>query len=287
MSEIKSILVHMDDSSSCAVRLQAAHALAERFDAVATALYSVLPAFMQFAMAFSAGAELAPMMQEFELQRRARTRARFDKVVGKGMTGALTRLEWAESVGEPSWQFAREALAADLLVMGQHDPGGKATGGESASGVTADFVESVLFASGKPALVLPTIFETAPIGAVVMVAWKATRESARALSAALPLLRQAQRVHLVRWDEAGGDPTALHSPDIELGLRRHGVQVVVHHEVAPARELGELILSKAADLGADLLVMGCYGHGRAREWMLGGASRTVLRSMTLPVLMAH
>ena len=65
------------------------------------------------------------------------------------------------------------------------------------------------------------------------------------------------------------------------------MNVIVHREVAPAREVGELLLSKAADLGADLLVMGCYGHGRAREWVLGGASRTVLQSMTVPVLMAH
>ena len=70
-------------------------------------------------------------------------------------------------------------------------------------------------------------------------------------------------------------------------LRLHGVAAQWHHRGEEPAELGELLLSQAFDLGADLLVMGCYGHGRAREWMLGGVSRTVLRSMTLPVLMAH
>jgi nucleotide-binding universal stress UspA family protein len=74
---------------------------------------------------------------------------------------------------------------------------------------------------------------------------------------------------------------------IEPFLHHHGIKATVHRGGPPTRELGELLLSLAADLQADLLVMGCYGHGRAREWALGGATRTVLRSMTLPVLMVH
>ncbi len=287
MSTIKTILMHMDDSPACTVRLEVANALAERFDATATALYAVMPAFMQYALAFSGGAEMAPLMREYEMQRRASARARFDSVVGSVAAKRLAHIEWAETVGEPSALFARRALGADLLLLGQHDPGSAATEREVRSGVSADFAESVLLASGKPALLLPTIFKPAPIGRVVLVAWKATRESARALSAALPFLQSAERVILALWADPGDGDDAAAGPDIELALRRHGVNVIVQREVAPAREVGELLLSKAADLGADLLVMGCYGHGRAREWVLGGASRTVLQSMTVPVLMAH
>ena len=111
--------------------------------------------------------------------------------------------------------------------------------------------------------------------------------TATALYAALPFLQSAERVILALWADPGDGEDAATGPDIELALRRHGVNVIVQREVASAREVGELLLSKAADLGADLLVMGCYGHGRAREWVLGGASRTVLQSMTVPVLMAH
>ncbi len=280
MNAIKSILLHLDDSPACATRLRASNALAETLDAKVKALYAVLPAFMQYAMAYSAGAEVAPLMQAFEQERRARTRALFDATVGNGTAKLLTRVEWDECVGEPSQAFARQALVADLLVLGQRvDPAGHPTG------VTGDFNETVLLASGKPGLVIPSIYKAEPIGRIVLVAWKPTREAARALSAALPLLQLAQQVHVAMWSEPGTDQDS--GPDVEASLRRHGITAVMHRDVARGRDVGELLLSRAADLGADMLVMGCYGHTRAREWALGGASRSVLRAMTVPALMAH
>ncbi len=280
MNAIKSILMHLDDSPACATRLRAANAVAETLDANVKALYAVLPAFMQYAMAYSAGAEVAPMMQAFEAERRSRTRALFDATVGSSTAKLLTRVEWAECVGEPSHAFTREALVADLLLLGQHvDPGA------APSGVTADFNQTVLIASGRPALVIPSIYRGETIGRVVLVAWKPTREAARALSAALPFLQRAQQVHLALWSEPGADDGP--GPDVEASLRRHGVTAIVHRDVARDRDVGELLLSRAADLSADMLVMGCYGHTRAREWALGGASRSVFQAMTVPVLMAH
>ncbi len=282
MNPIRSILMHLDDSPACAARLRAANAIGEALDANVTALYAVLPAFMQYAMAYSAGAEMAPMMQTFEQERHARTRALFDATVGSGTAKHLKRIEWTEGVGEPAASFAAQALVADLLVLGQHvEPA------DAPAGVTSDFNESVLIASGKPALVVPAIYRCEPIGRIALVAWKPTREAARALSAALPFLQRAEQVHLVQWSEpdAGLDDAA--GPDVEASLRRHGVTAIMHRDVAKSRDVGELLLSRAADLGADLLVMGCYGHSRAREWALGGASRSVLQSMTVPVLMSH
>ncbi len=280
MNAIKSILMHLDDSPACATRLRVANAVAETLDAKVKALYAVLPAFMQYAMAYSAGAEMAPLMEALEQERRARTRALFDTTVGSGTGKRLARVDWAECVGEPSLAFAREALVADLLLLGQ-----RAELGAAPTGVNADFNESVLIASGKPALVIPSIYKAEPIGNVVLIAWKPTREAARALNAALPFLQRAQQVHLALWSEPGADEAP--GPDVEASLRRHGVTAIMHRDVARNREVGELLLSRAADLGADLLVMGCYGHTRAREWALGGASRSVLQSLTVPVLMAH
>jgi nucleotide-binding universal stress UspA family protein len=117
----------------------------------------------------------------------------------------------------------------------------------------------------------------------VMVAWKATRESARALSAAMPLLQSAQSVRVA----LDGDTTPLHRDLLLAHLHRHGIQATTHELSSSPSSAGEAILSMAADGGADLIVMGCYGHSRAREFVLGGASRTVLESMTVPVLMAH
>jgi nucleotide-binding universal stress UspA family protein len=119
------------------------------------------------------------------------------------------------------------------------------------------------------------------LGREPLIAWKATREAARAVTAAIPLLQRARQIHLVAEDD--GD-----APELEAYLRLHGVQAPLQRRAAVrAASAGDDLLSLAADAGADLLVMGCYGHSRARELVLGGASRTVLKSMTLPVLMAH
>lgn len=280
MNAIKSILMHLDDSPACATRLRVANAVAESLDSNVKALYAVLPAFMQYALAYSAGAELAPLMQTYEQERRARTRALFDATVGQGAAKRLTRVEWAECVGEPTRGFASEALVADLLLLGQH-----ADAADTPTGVSTDFNQTVLIASGKPGLVIPSIHKAEPIGRVVLVAWKPTREAARALGAALPFLQRAQQVHVARWSEPGVADGA--EPDVEASLRRHGITAIMHRDTARDRDVGELLLSRAADLGADLIVMGCYGHTRAREWALGGASRSVLQSLTVPVLMSH
>ena len=127
----------------------------------------------------------------------------------------------------------------------------------------------------------------AAVGQTVVIAWKPTREAARAVSAAVPLLQRARRVHVMAWGEDEEQVTGARL-DLDGYLKLRGVEPVWHREGGeePA-DLGDLLLSRAFDLEADLLVMGCYGHSRAREWVLGGTSRTVLRSMTLPVLMAH
>jgi nucleotide-binding universal stress UspA family protein len=141
----------------------------------------------------------------------------------------------------------------------------------------------VLIESGKPAIVVPAVGSFGTLGERVLIAWKPGRESARALAAAMPILQRAASVHYVvdgrcEWAAA------------ELGgcLRAHGVKAPLkRHAALDAAAPGESLLSLAADCDADLLVMGCYGHSRAREWAMGGATRTVLASMTLPVLMAH
>jgi nucleotide-binding universal stress UspA family protein len=166
-------------------------------------------------------------------------------------------------------------------VLGQHDATDPLT-----VGIPSDFVPSVLLASGRPALVLPYVDIGTTFGQQVLIAWKPTRESAHAVTAAIPFLRHARRIHLTIADERGA--IAEQSAALEDYLRLHGVQAPIQrHAPVLAETPGDGLLSLAADVGADLLVMGCYGHSRARELVLGGASRTVLKSMTLPVLMAH
>lgn len=277
-TSLKQLLVHLDASPQAAQRLEAACRIGQAHGAAVTALYAVTPGFVELPFAPEIGPGVAASLHERDDELRTRARAAFDKVLAEpGM-----KASWAEVGNDPIMGvFAQQALYADLLVLGQADPAGK-----RAEGVPADFVETVLVSSGKPALVLPFIGAPSTIGETVVVAWKPTREAARAVSAALPLLQRARQVHVLSWSDAD---EAVGGEGLSLGayLQLHGVKAIWHRETQEPDLLGELLLSRAFDLEADLLVMGCYGHSRAREWVLGGTSRTVLRSMTLPVLMAH
>jgi nucleotide-binding universal stress UspA family protein len=145
------------------------------------------------------------------------------------------------------------------------------------------------FATGRPVLVVPQIGAPSTVGKTVMLCWNASRESARAAADALPFLQAAEKVVIlivdpeVSADGHGQEPGA----DVAIWLARHGVKVTVQRDIAADAQIGEIILSRAADHGADLIVMGIYGHSRLREIVLGGVSRTMLSSMTVPGLMSH
>jgi len=127
------------------------------------------------------------------------------------------------------------------------------------------------------------------IGKCVLVAWDASREAARAVADAMPLLAAADAVIVLAVDPQPGPDGHGEIPgaDIALHLARHGVKAQIERTVSAGVPIGELLLSRAADLGADMLVMGAYGHSRVRELLLGGATRSILASMTIPVLMSH
>ena len=259
------LLVHLAASPQAEHRLDAACRIGQSHTAAVTSLYAVTPSFLALPFAPEVGPSMAAALREMDDELRTRARATFDRVLAKpGMQAA-----WAE------------ALYVDLLVLGQHDPAST-----SATGVPVDFAEFVMVTSGKPALILPYIGVPSTIGDTVVLAWKPTREAARAVTAALPMLQRASRVHVLSWSVAE-EAVSGQRLDLDGYLKLHGIHATWHRETGEPELLGELLLSHAFDLEADLLVMGCYGHSRAREWVLGGTSRTVLRSMTLPVLMAH
>ncbi len=290
MTEMRSILVHMDASARSLERLRMAQSLASSSPtgepALVTALYGVVPMVLRHSavgMVPEAAGAVA-LLGDLDAGRRHAARQLFDLARGEA-GGTEPYWSWAE-IGDEALiaGFAAQALCADVLVLGQFE-----TGDPSGAGVPHDFVSAVLLASGKPALVLPHAGEFRQVGQTVLVAWKYSREAARAAASALPLLRRAKQVH-VAMSPAGATMTSTKQAghlDILTWLRAHGVQAQVHHHmVADDDAPGENLLSRARDVGADMLVMGCYGHSRLREWVLGGASRTVLASMTLPVWMA-
>lgn len=283
-SSFKQLLVHLDASRRSGVRLRIARELARQHGAALSVLYAATPSFVALPYTPEISPSLASTLLAIDEERRARARATFEEGPDGPGAGGL----WGELAEPPViGAFAQQALYADLLVLGQHDPSDT-----EAAAVPADFAESVLVVSGKPALIIPYAGEPASLGQTVVIAWKETREAARAVAAAMPLLQRAARIHVLSWDGVEADepavpPGAGAMLDLDSYLRAHGLQATWHRGGQAPDEVGEIILSRAFDLGADLLVMGCYGHSRAREWVLGGTSRTVLRAMTLPVLMSH
>ena len=265
--------MHIDGSARCVERVRVARQLAETFDAQVTALYGVTPSLWRYPMAAEAGAMVAGELAKLDAEFRDRAKAAF-----AAASAGSSRMTWAELTNDAPWAFARHALVADLMLLGQRDEGDVA-----AVETAPDFVSSMLVESGRPALLLPYAGPLATIGRNVLVAWKPTREAAHAVTAALPWLRRAEQVHVIGY----GDEADAALQSLQRYLQAHGVTAKPHRGGPEPGNAGESLLSEAADRSADLLVMGCYGHSRAREWVLGGATRSVLQSMTLPVLMAH
>lgn len=276
---IRQVLVHLDATQGAAARLQAGRALAQDFGSSLTVLYAASPSFVELPYTPEIGQGFAAKLVEIDNERRDRALGAVRQCNAR--PGAVAA--WAETGEVPIiGAFVQQALYADMLVLGQRDASDPLS-----VALPGDFNEAVIMGSGKPALVVPYTGWKDPIGKTVVVAWKQTRESARALSAAMPILQRAGQVHVLAWAEES--PAAVQGERLDLDgyLRLHGIEAKWHHGGPEPAQLGEVLLSRAFDLQADLLVMGCYGHNRAREWVMGGASRTILASLTLPVLMAH
>lgn len=172
------------------------------------------------------------------------------------------------------------ARYCDLVVVGQTNPD------EKSPAVIDDFPEYMILNAGRPVLVIPYAGEFANLGQRPLVAWDGSRAATRAITDAIPLLRSAEMVQIVvvnpKADLQGVRPGA----DLANYLTRHGIplEVSVHHTKV---DIGNALLSLAADLSADMMVMGGYGHSRLREMIMGGATRSILQTMTVPVLMSH
>ncbi len=270
----KTILVHCDANPKVGHRLGVAVALAQQHGAHLIGVH-VRPPLMT--PVFSDGSVPSEaLFTAYETASKA-NEAQSSAAFGAAIKSAKLSTEWRVVEGLAEEMLANQSRYADLLVLGQTDP-------DDAASLEP---ESVVLSSGRPALMVPHVGVTGEIGRTVMLCWNASRESARAATDALPILRQAKTVMVLTIEassEAGSDAGGA---DAAAWLARHGVKATVQRDVAPDVDVGDVILSRAADRSVDLVVMGLYGHSRLREMVLGGASRTLLRSMTVPVLMAH
>ncbi len=278
MSDYKSILVHYDAGRTAPVRLETAIQIANTFGAHIACLYarSVQP---EPSAGYEATQILREMQQRMAAEMLAAARRSYDECLRR--TG-FERAEWRASESDALGAVSLHARYADLVVIGQQNV-------EWPSGIERDFERSLPLAVGRPVLVVPYAFERRPVAHRVLVAWNASREAARAMSDALPLLKRAAHVHVVAFQPAKSGAAHGEEPgaDIALYLTRHGVKVTASSYGDSDVDVGNQLLSRAFDLSADLIVMGAWGHSRVREFILGGVTRTLLESMTVPVLMSH
>jgi len=273
----KTVLVHCDASKLVSHRLVVAADLAQRFGACLVGLHVRRP--LETSVFFDSGYVTADFIKIYDEGVEAdETRAL--AAFAEATEGKELATEWRTVDGYVKGELAVQARYADLVVVGQ--------GGTEMMVTPSDLPETTALATGRPVLVVPFIGARSP-GKVVLLCWNASREAARAAADALPFLKAAQKVILlvvsptVSAEGHGAEPGA----DAAAWLARHGVKVTVQRDVGSDADVGGVILSRAADHDADLIVMGIYGHSRMREMVLGGASRTLLASMTVPVFMSH
>jgi nucleotide-binding universal stress UspA family protein len=273
----KTILVHITPDERCATRVESAIRLALRFDAHLVALYTlehfVLPSYLLVQV----GEEIIQDQKEAAAAEMERAKADF---IRRTSSAGIGNVEWRTASDDPVDAMVLHARYADLAVLGQSVVTDNL---DIATGLPA----RVTLAAGRPVLILPSIGSFPTTGTRVLVAWDASREATRAVTDAIPLLKLASNVHVMSVDPRRGKHGCMPGADIGLFLARHGVHVEVTTDPGADIDVGNELLSRAADLSADLIVMGGYGHTRLREWVLGGATRTILQSMTVPVLMSH
>jgi len=278
---IQTIGVHLDAAEPCAARVDLAIRLAAAHGAHLVGLAPTGEPDLLATMSSAApdALELIALSARFLRERADALALDFAE---RARAAGLPSHEARVVVGEPLDAVVRLGLGCDLLVIGQTDRRA------SPEGVAWDFPQQTVLHAGCPVLVVPYAGAFGKLGERVLVAWKDTREAARAVRDALPILRAARQVVLIEVAEGASpdDEARAALTDVQAWLKRHGVESSVRFESGVA-EAGDVLLSRAADLGSDLIVMGAYGHSRIREWVLGGVTRHLLSQMTVPTLMSH
>ncbi|PHK93181.1 universal stress family protein [Pseudoroseomonas rhizosphaerae] len=278
---LKDLLAYLPNPKAAPAILDAAISLARRHGAHLTALhvYSMEWPLMAAMDGYVSSATWRMILDEAERSAKEQAdqiRAKFEEAARREGIQA----EWRLVEGTPDAVLAQHARYADMVILGRSD----------GAGLDADLAEAVLFAAGRPVLLLPP---TPPrdFGARrILVGWNDRREAARAVGDALPLIRAAEAVQVlsVFGEEAEQTACRVQAEDVARHLARHGATVSAATSMTgDGLRVEDVLLNTASDLGADLLVIGGYGHGRVREMVLGGVTRSLLHGATIPVLLSH
>jgi len=273
---LKDILVHVDTGKEAEATLDAAIALATVHDCHLVGLGVSPPLDIPTYAAGNLPSSVFTVLEEREEARLAQAEKTFRARIRQA--GREDRSEWRLDHGLPDSVVGLHSRYADLAVVTQ-------TNRELEERRFIDLPEDLVLSAGRPVLIIPYVGTSKPIGKSVVVAWNGSREAARAVADSMPLLEQAEKVEVI---VAGAEPIGdLPGADVAAHLARHGIDVEVYRAVVDDIDVGDVLLNRVTDLGADLMVMGGYGRSRLRELVLGGVTRHILEHMTVPVLMSH
>jgi nucleotide-binding universal stress UspA family protein len=274
---MKHIMVHADDDAHFDKRLRYGLDLATRLGASLQAVFARTPAALPPALEGGFVADFMDAQNAYNDKAESGARALFDAAV----MGAKIATEWTVDSGPRSAVLARRSREADLAIVGQPDPN------ETAGAADYDLPADLLMESGRPVLVHPYAGNFDADVKSALVAWYPGREASRAVYDALPLLLGVE-VHVLSINmPAGKQATDASANDIAKWLGRHGIEADSDDIHTDELSASDMLLSRASDLGAKLIVMGGYSHSRFREMILGGVTHDILKHMTAPVLMSH
>jgi nucleotide-binding universal stress UspA family protein len=267
---IKSILVHLANDPGHAGRLDVALDLARRHGAVIRALFAEPTGRMPDAVA-GRGFSYAFVSESREAAQETAARVSKELAAACGRDGI--GCTWIDEPGEPMELIARFATLADLVVVGRN---------ATDRGLESEVCEELPARVPCPVLTVPEGWPGRPVARQVLIAWKDGLPSARAVHGALPMLRRAERVTVLT---VGGEERR--GGDLVDYLALHGVRALARHDYGDDDDPGDVILSVAGEIAADLVIMGSYSRSRFREMILGGATRHVVTHMRVPILFAH
>ncbi|MGE0628572.1 MAG: universal stress protein [Hyphomicrobiaceae bacterium] len=275
---IKTILVHLNNERRADVLLDVAAAIAAASGARLIGTFA-MPPLRIYGGSPAEAQRIADDKRKLE-EMRERLRGIFQaKLADAAVAGEWLALQADES---GAGALVSRCRSADLVVASQADP-------DFDWSSDIDIPQNLIMESGRPVLLIPYAGTFKTIGRRVVLAWNDSRESARAAFDALPLMTADTEADVV-WFSPGQTASSTAKASTEAmaaTLERHGIKANARQSFASDIAVGSEMLNHAADSGADLLVMGCYGHSRLREMLLGGATREILGSMTIPVLMSH
>jgi nucleotide-binding universal stress UspA family protein len=272
---IKDILFLLNPEGEAQPAAPYATALADHLSAHLTAAGVIYEMLVPSGFTGDYPAEIMAGLTEQSRERNAASYAQMCKAGPASLRSELVEIDAIP--GEARYELARLARHFDLTIIGQS---------RERNGDDALMAESALFESGRPVLFVPRTQTRAPKLNRVVVAWDGSRTAARALADAQPILEIASAIDVVSISDPRLGYKELPGFNITRHLSRHGLNAELKR-LPMSGDVGETLLSYAADADADLLIMGAYGHSRLREIILGGTTRTIMQSMTVPIFMSH